>query len=177
MHRPHCGDVEQIPSSTLSFLDLEDLRLAVKIICTCFTKRISIVGVPIPFTVLLTCLPVELYQCSYLLNTMIKRINVEMINSNIRALLSTFNDADVEDCDTTREALSEMLTHVMRAAAVIRAIYNRDIKIDWTDQRAGLASSEVSYDRLTDPTELLVARTNLDWRDVENGGSCSIEDL
>ena len=105
---------------------------------------------------------------------------VEMINSNIRALLSTFTDADVEDCDTTREALSEMLTHGMRAAAVIHANGNMDIKIDWTDQRAGLASrdtpttSEVSYDRLTDPTELLVARTNLDWRDVENGGGCSI---
>jgi len=73
-----------------------------------------------------------------------------------------------------------MLTHGMRTAAVIHANGNMDFKIDWTDQRAGLASrdrpttSEVSYDRLTDPTELLVARTNLDWRDVENGGSCSI---
>ena len=105
---------------------------------------------------------------------------VEMINSKIRAVLSTFTDADVEDCDTTREALSEMLTHGMRAAAVIHANCNRDIKKDWTDQRAGLASrdrpttSEVSYDRLTDPTDLLVARANLDWRDVENGGSCPI---
>ena len=35
-------------------------------------------------------------------------------------------------------------------------------------------TSEVSYDRLTDPTDLLVARANLDWRDVENGGSCPI---
>ena len=83
---------------------------------------------------------------------------VEMINSIIRALLSTFTDVDMEDCDTTREALNEMSTHGMRAAAVIHANCSRDIKKDWTDQRAGLASrdrpttSEVSYDRLTDPT-------------------------
>jgi hypothetical protein len=67
------------------------------------------------------------------------------INSKIRALLSTFTDADVEDYDTTREALSEMTTHGMRAAAVIHANCNKDIKKDWTDQRAGLASMSIRY--------------------------------
>ena len=77
---------------------------------------------------------------------------VEMINSITRAVLSTFTDADVEDCDTNREVLSEISTHGMRAAVVIHAFCNRDIKKDWTDQRAGLESrdrpttSEVSYD-------------------------------
>ena len=39
---------------------------------------------------------------------------VEMINSKIRAALSTFTDADLDECDTTKEALDQMTTHGMR---------------------------------------------------------------
>ena len=44
----------------------------------------------------------------------------------------------------------------------------------WTELRAGISKEKVasisSYDRLTDPVDLRIARANLDWPDVEQGG-------
>ena len=89
-------------------------------------KRISIVRAPIPFTVLLICLSGGAVSKVVFAD---KANYIEMINTKIRAVLFTFTDADLEDCDTTREALSEMLTHGMQAAAIIHA--NCMQVIDW----------------------------------------------
>jgi len=44
---------------------------------------------------------------------------VETINSKTRAALSTFTDADLDECDTTKEALGELVQLFMPTATGI----------------------------------------------------------
>jgi hypothetical protein len=83
-------------------------------------------------------------------------------------------DDELEQCNLSREAVGEITSHGVRAEAIIHVNAIKGILPHWTDLRAGLSTEKVapisSYDRLTDPVDLRIARVNLDWPDVEQGG-------
>jgi len=100
---------------------------------------------------------------------------VDMVNSKLKEIFSSFSDDELDECDISREALNGVTSHGIRTGAMINADLNRGIKKEWTELRAGISKERVrtvdkSYIRLVNPIDLRVARANLDWPDIENGG-------
>jgi len=99
---------------------------------------------------------------------------VDMVNSRLQVIFQTLTEEDLEHCDVSREALNDVTSHGIRAAAIIHSNGTRGISQHWTELRAGISREKVAtisaYDRLTDPVDFKVARAVLDWPDVEHGG-------
>ena len=99
---------------------------------------------------------------------------IEMINGRLHSILMALTDDELEQCNLSREVVGEITSHGVRAGAIIHANATRGISLHWTELRAGISREKVasisSYDCLTDPVDLRIARANLDWPDVEQGG-------
>jgi hypothetical protein len=97
-----------------------------------------------------------------------------MINGRLHSILMALTDDELEQCNLSRVAVGEITSHGVRARAIIHANATKGISPHWTELRAGLSTEKVapisSYDRLTDPVDLRIARANLDWLDMEQGG-------
>jgi len=99
---------------------------------------------------------------------------IEMINGRLHSILLALSDDDLAQCNLSRESVGAITSHGVRAGAIIHANGTKGISPHWTELRAGISREKVasisSYDRLTDPVDLRIARANLDWPDVEQGG-------
>jgi hypothetical protein len=78
-------------------------------------------------------------------------------------------DDELEQCNLSREAVGEITSHGVRAGAIIHANATKGISPHWTELRAGLSTEKVALIS-SDPVNLRIARANLDWPDVEQGG-------
>jgi len=99
---------------------------------------------------------------------------VDMVNKRLQSIFDELTDDDLDNCDMSGDILNEITSHGIRAAAIIHSDATTGISPHWTELRAGLSREKVStissYDRLTNPVDLRVARALLDWPDVDHGG-------